>query len=320
VKFHEVVQGAKTKTLIFDRTGEVRDGFHVVGSADVPVYLLDGPAPVLFDAGLAQLGRLYEEGVRAVLGKAEPGILFLTHSHFDHCGAAGYLKRVFPGLKVAAGRRAREILKRPNAIKRIRGLMENADEALVSVDRTKLLNRPFEPFEVDMILEDGQAIDLGAGTTVKVLSTPGHTWDFLSYHIPEKYILVASEAAGCATVSGRISIDCLTDFDLYLASLRRLASLETRILCQGHRFVYTDQDAAAFLKGAIKAALEFKEMVKDLRDKEGDNLPLIMSRIRAAEYDPLPFPKQPEKAYLVNLEARVRTMLAFLALEKESSP
>lgn len=291
----------------------------MVGSADVPMYLLDGPAPVLFDAGLAQLGRLYEEGVRAVLGNAEPKFLFLTHSHFDHCGAAGYLKRVFPTLKVAAGRRAREILGRPGAIKRIRGLTENASEALVRVDREKLLTLPFEPFEVDMILEDGQVIDLGAGTTVQVLSTPGHTWDFLSYHIPEKRILVASEAAGCATVSGRISIDCLTDFELYLSSLRRLASLEARVLCQGHRFVYTDEDAAAFLKSAIEAALEFKEMVKDLRDQEGDNLPRIMSRIKAAEYDPLPLPKQPEKAYLVNLEARVRSMLTFLALEKEST-
>lgn len=302
--------------MIFDRTGEVRDDFYVVGSADVPVYLLAGRKPVLFDAGLAQLGLLYEEGIRAVVGKSEPEILFLTHSHFDHCGAAGYLKRAFPSLKVAAAPRAREILMRPNAIKRIQGLTENAGEALVRTDRTKLLSHPFEPFEVEMTLLDGEIIDLEDGTTVQVLSTPGHTWDFLSYYIPEKRILVASEAAGCATASGSISVDCLTDFELCLASLRRLAGLDVRVLCQGHRYVYTDDDVAAFLERSLRSALEFKEVVQDLWHKEGESVSRVMTRIKATEYDPLPLPKQPEKAYLINLEAKIRSVLTFLSLEK----
>lgn len=302
--------------MIFDGTGEVRDGFYVVGFADVPVYLLAGRKPVLFDAGLPQVGQIYEEGIRAVLGATEPAILFLTHSHFDHCGAAGYLKRAFPSLTVAAAQRVREILRRPNAIKRIQGLAENAGEALVRVDRTKLLPHSFQPFDVDMILKDGQTVDLGAGVTVQVLSTPGHTWDFMSYHIPEKRILVASEAAGCATITGRISSDCLTDFDVYLASLRRLASLDARVLCQGHRYVYTDEDVGAFLEGSLRSALEFKEMVQEFWHREGKNVRRVMTRVKEVEYDPLPLPKQPEKAYLTSLEARVRSVLTFLSLEK----
>ena len=302
--------------MIFDQTGEVGDGFHVVGSADVPVYLLAGRKPVLFDAGFAQLGRLYEEGIRAVLGKAEPVILFLTHSHFDHCGAAGYLKSVFPGLKVAAAPRAREILRRPNAIKRIQDLTENAGETLVRVDWAKLLTHAFEPFDVEMTLHDGEIVDLGEGITVQALSTPGHTWDFLSYYIPEKRILIASEAAGCASASGHISVDCLTDFELCLDSLRRLAELDVRILCQGHRYVYTDEDVPTFMERSLRSALEFKRMVQDLWHEEGENVRRIMSRIKAVEYDPLPLPKQPEKAYLINLEAKVKSVLAFLSLEK----
>ena len=66
--------------------------------------------------------------------------------------------------------------------------------------------------------------------TVGVLATPGHTWDFLSYYVVEKKILVASESAGCALSSGYISTDSLTDFDVYLNSLKRLASLDAEIL------------------------------------------------------------------------------------------
>lgn len=302
--------------MIFDRTGQVVDGFYVVGSADVPVYLLAGRNPVLFDAGLAQLGRLYEEGIRTVLGKAEPNILFLTHSHFDHCGAASYLKSVFPSLKVAASPRARDILRRPNAVKRIQRLTENAGEALVRADRTKLLPHAFAPFDVEMTLRDGEMVELEDGMTIQVLFTPGHTWDFMSYYLPEKRILVASEAAGCATASGSISVDCLADFELCLASLRRLAGLDVRVLCQGHRYVYTDDDVAAFLERSLRAALEFKDLVRDLWHQEGENVGRIMTRIKASEYDPLPLPKQPEKAYLLNLEAKIRSVLTFLSLEK----
>ena len=39
----------------------------------------------------------------------------------------------------------------------------------------------------------------------------------------------------------------------------------------------------------------------------------------SAEYDSLPLPKQPEKAYLINLEAKVRSVLTFLSLEKEAT-
>jgi len=48
--------------------------------------------------------------------------------------------------------------------------------------------------------------------------------------LTEKKILVASESAGCALSSGYISTDSLTDFDVYLNSLKRLASLDAEIL------------------------------------------------------------------------------------------
>jgi len=48
--------------MIIQETGEIDDGFYVVGSAGVPVYLLDGPVPVLFDAGLTAGAYLYEAG------------------------------------------------------------------------------------------------------------------------------------------------------------------------------------------------------------------------------------------------------------------
>ncbi len=294
--------------LIFSQTGLVRNGFFVLGVAPVPIYLLDGRRPILFEAGLTCLGRVYEEAAAAVLGRRQPEILFLSHVHYDHCGAAAHLKKAWPRMKAAASAKAAEIIKRPNAVRLIRRLNQEVDSFMVHLDSGSLIDEPFEPFEIDLVLKEGQVIELDEEVKVEVLSTPGHTWDTLSYYLPQKKILVASEAAGCANNSGYVVTDSLVDFEAYLKSLERLAGLDVEIFCQGHLFVYLDEDVPRFFERSLKAAQEFKALVVETWREEGD-LALTMSRIKAWEYDPLPRPKQPEPAYLLNLKARIKTVL-----------
>jgi glyoxylase-like metal-dependent hydrolase (beta-lactamase superfamily II) len=305
--------------LIFDKTGEVKDGFFVVGWSHNPIYLLEGKKPVLFDGGLALLGRVYREAITDLLKGDSPRVAFITHVHFDHCGAVPYLKKAFLGLEAAASQKAKEILKRPNAIRLIQQLSREAEDVLTEFDKSSLVEDPFEPFEVERVLQDGDRVELENGLTVRVLATPGHTWDFLSYYVPEKKILVASESAGSALSSGTISTDSLADFGLYLDSLNRLASLDAQILCQGHRYVYVDEDVEAFLQRSIRSALEFKAMVEESLFEESGDLRRVLQRIRKIEYDPLPTPKQLEAAYVINLEARIRGVLKHLGLEKTPS-
>jgi len=304
--------------LIFDQTGEVRDGFYVLGSRDVPLYLLQAKRSVIFDAGIVKLGRIYEEEIRAVLKGQVPALLLLTHVHFDHCGTVSYLKRVFPALRIGASRRASEIIKRPNAVNLIRRLSEDSSAALAGIEESRLLDEPFEPFEVDMVLDDGEVIELENGLTVQVIAAPGHTADFLAYYIPERKMLISSEAGGCTEYSGTIHTACLNDFGVYLATLRRLASLEVEILCQGHRLIHLGDDAKTFLGRSMATALEFKALVQQLWKDENKDLGRIMARIKVLEYDPLPLPKQPEPAFLANLEARVKSIVAYSGDEKAS--
>ncbi len=295
--------------MIFDKTGEVRDGFFVTGWSHNPIYLLKGKRPVLFDGGLALLGRVYREAITSVLNGDFPNMVFITHVHFDHCGAVPYLKKAFPGLEAAASQKAKDILKRPNAVNLIRKLSESSEQILSEFGEESLCRELFDPFEVDLVLQDGDVVELEEGLNVQVLSTPGHTWDFMSYYVPEKKILVASESAGCALSSGYISSDSLADFGVYLKSLKRLASLDAQILCQGHRYVYLDEDVGAFLKRSLRSALEFKTMVEEYWLKEKGDLRRVVQKIKQIEYDSLPAPKQSEPAFVINLEARIKSVL-----------
>jgi glyoxylase-like metal-dependent hydrolase (beta-lactamase superfamily II) len=216
-------------------------------------------------------------------------------------------------MTIAASARAAEIVKRPNALALMARLTRQAEEAARSWGQNPPEDAGFEPFAVEMILEDGQKVDLGGGRSLTVLATPGHTWDFLSYHLPAEGILVASEAVGCADSAGKVITEFLVDFDAYLESLRRLAALKPRVLAQGHRVVYTDQDALDYLARSQAAALEFKALVERLLEENHGDVAKVVALVKAGEYDPAPPPKQPEPAYLINLTTRVSRLAAGLA-------
>ncbi len=291
--------------MILRDTGPAGPGFHVLGWAQVPSYLVDAPRPALFDAGLACLGRAYARDARAVLAGRDPAYLFLTHVHFDHCGAAAGLKKAFPGLTIAASAKAAAILTRPNALALMARLNQEGRTRFES-QRPELIGpEDFEPFTVDLVLADGQEIDLGGGTILQVLATPGHTWDFLSYWLPERGVLVASEAVGCTDHTGYVVSEFLVDFAAYLASMRRLMELPIQVLCQGHTEVFTGPEVRPRLERGLSAALEFRAWVERLLDEEQGDEERVALRIKAGEYDRRPQPKQPEPAYLLNLRARV---------------
>jgi glyoxylase-like metal-dependent hydrolase (beta-lactamase superfamily II) len=292
----------------FAGAGLVAKDLYVAGFPWSACYLLDGKRPVLFESGYTCAGRLYAEAIRKVLGEREPEILFLTHVHYDHCGATGYLKRVFPSLKIAASERSAGIIHRPNALALITKLSKQATSVIsenYDGDRSKLIDEPFEPFDVDIIVGEGQTVDLD-GITVRVMATPGHTRDMLSYYIPERKILFATETAGCQDITGHILITALADYDAFLSSFARVAALPIEILCQGHRFVWVGVDEVRdFLARSHASAKDFREKVEQMLHEEQGSVERVVARIRAEEYDTNKGQKQPEGAYMINLLATV---------------
>ena len=292
--------------MIFTQTGKLTDFFYVLGNRHFPTHLLLGDRPVLFEAGVSCLGSVYEKEIRNVLGKTEPEILFLTHVHYDHCGTAGFLRQSFPSLKIAASGRAAEIVRRPNAIEFMHQLNRMTLNWVEAEAPGITENISFKPFNVGLVLSDGDRIKIDKGLTVHIIETPGHTWDALSFYIPEKKLLVAGEAVGCMSPAGFIYTEFLVDFEAYLHSIERLATLDVDILCQSHHQVITGSDARGFFGRSIQAAKDYKRRVEDLLSAENGDQEKVAARIKAEEYDPLPGPKQPEQAYLINLAARVK--------------
>lgn len=294
--------------MIITQAGPLAKGLHMIGEPGAPVFLLEGENPVIFDAGFACMGPRYVQEIKRILNGNQPVKLFLTHSHFDHCGATGYFAQVYPGIEIACSPYAEYVFTRPGAVQVIKQLSAVAEKMMAENSGEELDAAPFMPFEVGKVLKEGDEVKVSDSLTIQVLETPGHTKDTLSYYIPEIKALIASEAAGIPNKDGYIICDMLVDYDMYMDSLQKLVDLPVDVLVLGHIFVYTGEDAELYLKRVMDQCEEFKNWVWDLLQEHDMDEKKVMAEVRKKEYDDEPFPKQPEPAYLLNLEARIKAV------------
>ncbi len=295
--------------MLFKDAGEVVPGFHVIGTSWSPVFLLDGPTPAFFEGGVTFASRLYLNSIKPILDGRAPEWIFLTHVHWDHCGAVGSLCEAYPSCRIGASRRAAEIMRRPKAVRLMTELNHEAKKSVAevpAVDPDAVHDLRFRPFEVNEVLEDGRIIPLGPDLSVRVMATPGHTKDHLSYFVPEKGIVICSEASGSLDAMGKIIVEFLVDYDGYRASLKRLAALDAEVLCRGHLGVLVGRrEVRRFFEQSIAETERFKDHVIALLKEEGGATEPVVRRIKAEMWDVNPGPKLPEMPYLINLRTQV---------------
>lgn len=289
----------------------------MLGHPAVPVYLLDGCEPVIFDAGYSCLGQTYVKEIKKIIGNRQPAYCFLSHSHFDHCGSVSIFKSLFPLIKIGSSLRAKTIFKRPNAVALMKKLSTSAELLARKCGINGLEPDGFNSFDVDITIKDNDIIKLSDGLTVKAIETPGHTRDCISFYIPEKKVLFCSESFGIQDNTGYIFTDFLIDYDLYLDSMHKMSALETDVICIGHNYAYTGKDAVIFKQNAIAGCKRFLKMAKAFLVEEHGDIVTVINRIKTIEYDGKTGFVQPEPAYLLNLEARIKVVKKMLGEHKQ---
>ncbi len=295
--------------MILTSPAHIGNKFYVLGPRSYHIFLMDGPQPLIFDSGVCWAGNIYIEAIRSILGHRQPSVLFLTHVHWDHCGAAAHLKEAFPSLKIAASAQAVGILKRPRALELMSKLNEESRIAARSANDSDLClisDRPFGSFPIDIELEGSSTMDFGADLRVQVIATPGHTRDHYSYYLPQEKILLAGESAGLFLGSGIVTTEFVSDYQAYLSSLQGLAQLPIEVFCQAHGLVLLGREKIqAFFQASIRETMAFKDRVGELLQEKDGCLEEVIISLKRERYDTIRGPKQAESAYLLNLRAQV---------------
>jgi glyoxylase-like metal-dependent hydrolase (beta-lactamase superfamily II) len=293
--------------VIIESKGKIADGLFAVGAPELPAYLLMGKTPVLFDAGMTFMGPLYLKDLKTLLeDENRLRFIFLTHAHFDHSGACPYLKRHIEGLQVGAHPLAAQTFIKPNAVALIRSLSKDYEDRHAA--QTGKEDIFFDALQVDILLEDGMDFDPGGGLGFKVVATPGHTRDSISFYIQKLKALITGEAVGVYDRNMTIHPEYLASYDDYLASLEKLARLDLDILMMSHYFMLTGQDAKGYIVKSIERTKIFKTRIENcLHELHGDR-EAVVKRIFKEDFEDTGAILQDARPFLINLAAKVRAV------------
>ena len=293
--------------MILPSNGKITDELYAIGVPELPAYLLMGEEPVLFDAGMTFMGPLYLEELKKHLGDANRlRFNFLTHSHFDHCGATPYLKKKIGSLQLGAHRLAADTFKKPSVIELIRSLSVNYEKKYAG--RIGLEDVVFATLNVEIVLEDKMEINMGKGLEVRVIATPGHTRDSLSFYIPRYKALITGESVGVFDKNMTIHPEFSSSYRDYDASLEKLASLDLNILMMSHYFVLTGADARDYMTKSIAKTIIFRKRIEDYLDTDNGDREAVVRRIFREDFEDTGAILQLERPYLLNLAAKVKAV------------
>jgi glyoxylase-like metal-dependent hydrolase (beta-lactamase superfamily II) len=119
-----------------------------------------------------------------------------------------------------------------------------------------------EPAGADVLLSDGDRIELGGGITLAVIHCPGHTPGHVAYYWEKEGIAFTGDAVqGQGGRPG--SYPYYFDAPSYRRSLKKLSDLDCRTLCLGHAYLggtlinaptRHGAEAQAFLQASVTVA------------------------------------------------------------------
>ena len=277
-------------------------GLHTVGDGIIPAFFWDGPQPLFFDPGVSAYGPRYRRWIERHTHRRAPLALLLTHSHFDHAGAAPYLQRTIANTTAWASQRAATVFTRPTAIATIQRLNQVYEEELQAQIGAEQVQ--FDQLPVARVLADGDTIDLGEGNTLEVMATPGHTRDHLSFYFPRQQLIVTGEAVG--VVEGAfMHTQFMTGYRDYLDSLERIRARMPRALAIAHNGIVAGAAVDRFLTQTHDVAVARYCMVSRYLHEHHGDIDAVAERITREEYDVRPDNIQKREPFRLNLAATI---------------
>jgi glyoxylase-like metal-dependent hydrolase (beta-lactamase superfamily II) len=220
----------------------------------------------MFDCGMAHCSDGTIQNVKNALKDRPLDYLFITHTHYDHIGALPFFRKEWSSLRLVTSQIGAAVLLKDTPRRVIRELSIVAiNEHNAKVDTAY----SDDDFHADVIVKEGDIIPLG-GLSVKILETPGHTKDALSFFIPELELLIASETTGILLSDDNVYPLYLTSFNDTISSIKKCRSLPYKYLSMPHSGIADEKDANVFFDKALESATACRDFILDMNEKKLD--------------------------------------------------
>lgn len=221
----------------------------------VYVYLIEKEFCYLIDAGVAGSEKIIEHYMQEIGRElSEIRAVFLTHAHPDHIGSAAVLKEI-SGCKIYASEGERRWI-------------EDIDLQFEERPIPNFYALAGRSVQVDEVKKDGDVVELEAGLSVRVIGTPGHSCEELSYLLPEVRCIFTGDAI---PVRGDIPIWILAKENR--ESLKKLEEIEdVDFFYPAWDVTYDRMEAKQKIRDAVLLMDEIQQSV-DLCRKSGKSGP-----------------------------------------------
>lgn len=246
--------------------------FFQVGTPAYPAYLSIGDDVMIIEGGIAATSHLILEQIMELdIPPERIKYIALTHTHPDHIGAVPYLQMLMPQIKVIAGPVAAKLLQGEQMVKEYVKLESTISEILLI--KNEIEEWPVVPenpvFNVDIIVNEGDRIDLGNGVGWSVYETPGHSPCHLSYYNDSDEVIIIGDATGLYDFERYVFWPNYFDsLETYCDSIRKLYALPAHLGVLAHNGNIHGEVHLHFQK-AMKATESFhEEMLRRVKNGE----------------------------------------------------
>ena len=285
-----------------NQPGPVSDHVTMAGNMAFPCYFIKGERTALVDAGVTALAPLIREEFSAP--ERQLNYVLLTHSHFDHVGCLGIIRKLSPRVILVGSLEAANILAKPKVHEFILD-MNRGQEKILGVEEEIPLE--LEDLKVDMVLGEGETVDLGGVLTVEVHLTPGHTRDSVSYLLKPDGVLFAGESLGTYISADEAGPEFTSSYPEYIDSLRKIQKMAPNAIALPHQGVLTGPDALRHIENAIRDAEAFHHDVEKMADSGRSPQEIVAEMFPRLRKGPAAM--EPERSFRINLESMVRVIL-----------
>lgn len=245
------------------------------GPTSAYAYYIDAPEPALIDTGVATSASqeittvLQQHGFRI----EDIQWILLTHGHVDHLGGAHAVwEATNQQAEVVVPQKEAYLLKNRalhiEDYEKLQGM--HVDEETKARHKEVLLRDIGDNLEPALEVVEGDTIDLGAGITLTVVETPGHSLGSVTFMLDGANYAFAADAV--QVCGGALSgIPTIESPQLYRKSIERLIELRPARLYVGHYFrnaegtvynaVITGEDVEIALRDSLVMDEKLRELV-----------------------------------------------------------
>lgn len=263
--------------------------------------ILLGEKTVLHDCGMAYAADDTISSLRDKLNGRPLDYILVSHSHYDHIGAMPYIKKAFPEVKVCGSEYAKYVFSRSGAL----DMMEELGRAAAQHYGTGNEEITARGMDVDIVLKDGDDLDIGNGHFIRALETKGHTDCAMTYVVEPEKIMFTSESTGICVGPEKTEVAILKSFEDSMESLEKCRSYGAKRIISPHFGIVPESYNEEYWNVFEKMAWNEREYVVGMWNS-GMTPQEMLDKASKEVFDSNRSSEQPYEAFIANAKVIIK--------------